>query len=492
VATLPMSGRGDGGRITWAEMSAADAATVNGTRSSGTALRGWLLAGSVYFLAVFHRSSLGVAGLLAERRFGIDAGQLSVFVLLQIGVYAAMQVPTGILVDRYGPRRLLVIAGALMGVAQVGFAIAPSYPAALLARAALGAGDAMTFISVLRYAARHFSPRRYPVVVTLTGTLGIIGNVLATLPLALLLNGLGWTRSYLLAGCLSLVGAVLLLVLLGDDTARPARIRGRTQLQRGIANVGGRLRDAWSLPGTRLGFWVHFACMSAATSLSVLWGHPYLVDGVGLSDTAASAVLLVGVAACGICGPLIGLAIGHRPAWRVPLALCTCTVSIVGWTLVITAFGNTPPSAVACSVFVLSMAGSPVSMIAFAVTRDYNRPHTIGTASGAVNVGGFLATVAVCLLFGWTLNLMGGSSPHALRIAMLVAVAVQAFGTLRVAMWYRRTRAEVRARQTAGDTVPVRVERRRWWDLPDLPTAAPEARVADARQAETISQTVAG
>jgi MFS family permease len=280
-------------------MAAVDAANPRTTIDSGAAVRGWLLAGSVYFLAVFHRSSLGVAGLLAERRFGINAGQLSVFVLLQIGVYAAMQVPTGVLVDRYGPRRLLLAAGALMGIAQVGFALAPSYSAALLARAALGAGDAMTFISVLRYAARHFSPRRYPVIVALTGTLGIVGNVLATLPLALLLGGLGWTGSYLLAGCLSLVGAVLLFALLADDTGRPAPIRSRAHLQRGVLAVGSRLRGAWSLPGTRLGFWVHFACMSAATSLAVLWGHPYLVDGVGLSDTAASSVLLVGVATCG-------------------------------------------------------------------------------------------------------------------------------------------------------------------------------------------------
>ena len=57
---------------------------------------------------------------------------------------------------------------------------------------------------------------------------------------------------------------------------------------------------------------------------------------------------------------------------------------------------------------------------------------------------------------------------------MIVMVAVQAYGAFRAAAWYRRTRALARARQAAGVAVPVRVERRRWWDLPDLPTAAPE------------------
>ena len=97
---------------------AASAATVPpapdgtraGARTSRTAVSGWLLAVSVYLLAVLHRSSLGVAGLLAEHRFGISPAQLSVFIFLQLGVYAAMQVPTGVLVDRYGPRRLLITA----------------------------------------------------------------------------------------------------------------------------------------------------------------------------------------------------------------------------------------------------------------------------------------------------------------------------------------------------------------------------------------------
>ena len=105
------------------------------------------------------------------------------FVLLQIGVYAAMQIPTGVLVDRYGPRRLLVAAAALMALGQLLFALAPSFALALLARALLGCGDAMTFVSVLRYAAPRFSARRYPVLVALTGTVGTAGNVLATLPL---------------------------------------------------------------------------------------------------------------------------------------------------------------------------------------------------------------------------------------------------------------------------------------------------------------------
>ena len=92
--------------------------------SRAVAMRRWALAASIYLLAVFHRTSLGVAGLQASSRFHIGPSELSVFVLLQLGVYAGMQIPTGILVDRFGPRRLLITASLVMGGAQLLFAVA--------------------------------------------------------------------------------------------------------------------------------------------------------------------------------------------------------------------------------------------------------------------------------------------------------------------------------------------------------------------------------
>ena len=68
----------------------------------------WLAAVAVYILAVFHRTSLSVAGLAAVDRFGISAAELATFTMVQLLVYAGMQIPVGVLLDRYGSRRLLL------------------------------------------------------------------------------------------------------------------------------------------------------------------------------------------------------------------------------------------------------------------------------------------------------------------------------------------------------------------------------------------------
>jgi MFS family permease/F0F1-type ATP synthase assembly protein I len=420
------------------------------------------VAAAVYLFAVLQRTSLGVAGLLAERRFHITPAQLSVFVFVQLGVYAGMQIPTGILVDRYGPRRLLVAASTIMGTAQLLFALVPSYPVALAARALLGCGDALTFVSVLRFVATHFSPRRYPLLVALTATVGTLGNVAATLPLAVWLRSQGWAIPFGTVAVLSLVMAVAALALIPDNTPPRARITSVRKLRAGASGAGKRVGSTWSLPGTRLGFWVHFACMSSATAYGVLWGGAYLVKGAGFSSTGAGAVLMTGVLTAAMASVTFGAVIARRPALRVPVGLVVCMITIAGWLGAIFGFGDTPPRGYIAVLFVVMMLGGPASMAAFAVARDFNGERMVGTASGVVNVGGFLATIVVASGIGWVLDAMGSTDPHTLRWAALVGVGVQAFGTVRAAVWMRRVRGLVLAAQARGEWIPARIVRHRW------------------------------
>lgn len=79
----------------------------------------WVAAMAVYLVAITGRTSFGVAGLDAIERFDVDAGRIAVFTSVQLGVYALAQIPTGILIDKFGPRLLLVVGAVIMGIGQV-------------------------------------------------------------------------------------------------------------------------------------------------------------------------------------------------------------------------------------------------------------------------------------------------------------------------------------------------------------------------------------
>lgn len=156
----------------------------------------WSIGVSVYFVAVIFRTSLGVAGLDAADRFHVNASALSTFSILQLLVYAGMQIPVGLMVDRLGTKKVLTIGVVLFTLGQLGFAFSPSYAMALASRALLGCGDALTFISVLRLGTRWFPARRGPLVAQLAGLVGMAGNLVSTLVLARLLHSVGWTAAF--------------------------------------------------------------------------------------------------------------------------------------------------------------------------------------------------------------------------------------------------------------------------------------------------------
>lgn len=414
----------------------------------------WFTGAVVYLLAVFHRASFGVAGLYAVDRFEVGAAALSTFTVLQVAVYAVMQIPTGMLVDRFGPRRVLTVALLFLGLGQVLLAVATSYPVGLLARGVLGFGDALTFVSVLRLTAAHFSGRWYPLVASLTTAMGYVGNLIATVPLSMMLASQGWMPTYLVVGLATVVFAVVTVFVIRDTP------RGDEFASGGESEAGGvtaQVREAWRVPATRLGFWVHFTTMFAPNVLTLLWGVPFLVKQEGFSQTAASSLLMVFVFGAMFGGPLVGALVGRRPSLRMPFVGSYIAAAVVVWAVLLSWSGSIPLAVLVLGFAVLSFGG-PVSTIGFLLTRDYNPLQRVGTATGVVNVGGFVATTVTALLVGVLVQMTGGEY----RIALLAVVAALVFGGVRLLTWWRRTRAAIFAAQERGDEVPVCINRRRW------------------------------
>ncbi len=435
---------------------------MHDTRQTRRALLIWATAVLVYLAAVFHRTSLGVASIEASARFGLGPAALGTFTVLQIGVYALMQIPTGLLVDRYGPRRVLTVAAVLLGLGQVVFAFATAYPLGLLARAVLGVGDAMTFVSVLRLVAAHFPARRYAALASLTAALGALGNLISTLPLAVLLGGAGWTATFAVTGAATALYAVVLALRIRDTPAGVPEVRREPASPRVVL---GQVRQAWRTPGTRLGFWVHFSTMFAPAMLGLLWGFPYLVRAQGLTEPAAGLLLGVLVVGAIVGGPAVGTTISRRPAWRTPMVVGYLVAALGVWTVLLGWPGGRVPAAVLPAGFAVLSLGGPASTIAFALARDYNPLHRVGTATGVVNVGGFVAITVCALAVGVLLSAFDPLGPRtAFRLALLAAVAVLLLGLWRTSVWWRRARAAVFDAAARGEEVPVRI-RRRAWDL---------------------------
>lgn len=411
----------------------------------------WSIGVAVYFVAVIFRTSLGVAGLDAVERFHINASALSTFSILQLLVYAGMQIPVGLMVDRLGTKKVLTFGVLLFTVGQLGFAFSSSYGMALVSRGLLGCGDAMTFISVLRLGTRWFPARRGPMVAQLAGLVGMAGNLISTLVIARLLHGVGWEAAFAGSAAMGVVVLVLMLLFLKDhpEGFEPAPMPAT---HKGAAYVRAQIAASWREPGTRLGLWVHFTTQFPAMVFLLLWGLPFLVEAQGLSRGTAGELLTLGVLSNMVIGLVYGQIVARHHTARLPLALGTVGLTAAMWALPIAWPGQAPMWLLVLMCVVLGACG-PASMIGFDFARPANPPERQGTGSGITNMGGFIASMTTLFAVGVLLDATGDNY----RVAFSVVFVLQALGVSQILRLRKRAARAERERLVASRVTSVHV-----------------------------------
>ncbi|MEO0024584.1 MAG: hypothetical protein RL196_1025 [Actinomycetota bacterium] len=384
-----------------------------------------------YFVAVTQRSTMGSASLAATERFHTNAEQLASLAVLQIFVYAAMQIPIGYLLDRFGARVLLIIGALTMGGGQIAVAFSDTLSQAILGRMLVGLGDAFTFISMIRVINGWYSGRRASQLQQWLSNIGQLGQVASAVPFAALLGFAGWQTAFLSIASASILVALLVFVAVQNSRVAPEA----TPQALSLANMRWQFLENMRNPGTRFAFWVHFTTQSAATVFVLLWGFPFLERAEGiekpLASTLISSMVFVGI----VFGVFYGWLCGSHPRLRYRLVMSVAFAIVASWVLVLLWPGIAPLWLLATLVAVLGGAG-PASMIAFDYSREYTPIQRLGSANGIVNIGGFLATLVTMLLIGVTLDAV-----HSFRLANgLLATGGEPIGLydldgFRVAMW---------------------------------------------------------
>ena len=353
-----------------------------------------------YLAAVTQRSTMGAVSIEATHRFSTTAEQLASLAVWQIAVYAAMQIPVGILLDRYGAKKLLVLGAVVMATGQVFVAISTSLGVAVFGRILVGLGDAFTFISLIRLINGWYTGKKASLLQQWLGNAGQLGQVVSAIPFAALAGTSGWTAAFLTFASASGAVAVLAVFFIQDDRDPTQHHYSKRTIREGFIQV----RQSMKRPAVRLAFWTHFSTQSVGTVFVLLWGLPFLVSGQGVDKGIAhvmlSSFVFIGIAA----GLFYGWVCSARPDLRTPVVITMATAVCLAWFTVILAPGPAPPWLLWLLIGTMAVAG-PASMIAFDYSREHVAKGELGTANGFVNIGGFLATFIMMFMIGILLDL---------------------------------------------------------------------------------------
>ncbi|QGU07878.1 putative sulfoacetate transporter SauU [Corynebacterium occultum] len=427
-------------------MSSPDPRTVLTRR----AITVWVAAVAVYVVAITGRTSFGVAGVEAIERFGIDASRIAVFTAVQIGVYAFAQIPMGMLIDRFGPRKMLVAGAVVMGAGQILLGLTGNYWVAILARVLIGAGDASAFLSVMRILPYWFPLKKTPLFTQLTASLGQLGQFISAVPFMALLHLSGWTVAFVSLGAVGVLIAMAAGVAVADspdtdDAAKQARAEKKARrageepplddavvTPREPAQVWELLKMVLRSPVCWLGFFIHYSCMLPQIVFTLLWGVPMMILGMGLSSAQAALVLTLNTVATVSIGPLLGL-ISSRLGQRRELGALAFTL-IIGATWIIFFMSETPRGLMAIIIVNIIVAMcTPAANFGFDHVRERLDRKFVATGTGLSNMGGFLSGMLAAQLVGVLLDWSAQGKTYAwadFRIAWIAVIVVWALGVI--------------------------------------------------------------
>jgi len=363
----------------------------------------WGLGALFYLMGFFQRVAPAVMTAELMRDFGIGAAALGNLSALYFYTYVAMQVPTGILADRWGPRRLLSLGALVAGVGTALFALAPGITAAGAGRLLIGGSVAVAYVGVLKLSNNWFPPRWFATASGMALFCGIIGAVSAGTPLRLLVDRFGW-RSVLMLSALvtfAIAGAIWVLVRdyphqKGYRDPSPARTAAADDpgIAAGIAHVF-RYTNTWLL------FLIPGGIVGCVLTFSGLWGIPYLTTHYGLSPARAAALTSGLLVAWAGAGPLFGW-LSDRMGRRKPLYIAGCGVSLAGWA--VTLFCTHLPIPALTAVLLVTGFASGCMILSFAFAKESVPAHLAGTVSGVINMGVMAGPMLLQPLVGWILD----------------------------------------------------------------------------------------
>ena len=356
-----------------------------------------------YLLIVSQRTAPGLISDQLMKDFNITASTIGLLASIQFFAYAGLQIPVGILSDRFGPNYFLVSGAILTGLGTLTYSLATNEVVFLFARLLVGMGDAAIWVNLVLILSQWFKVREFVGLLGVAGMTGSLGFLLATVPFSAWITRSGWRPPFFITGILLVLCGVLLYFVLVKKPksmswyrsvpkkAKKPREKTLILLRRIFST-----RQAWAT------FFCHFGTVGTYVGFIGSWAVPYGMHVYELSRSDASQLIMIGLFGAIIGAPLSSWVSSRLDSIKVPYVVVHCIV-VLCWASFLL-FDGKPPFFILLIIFFLIGFGNGASALTFAIVRKFFDIKEVGVVSGFANMGGFLSAVLLPIIFGKVLD----------------------------------------------------------------------------------------
>ncbi|MEH7336354.1 MFS transporter [Neobacillus drentensis] len=383
-----------------------------------------------YFLIVSQRTAPGLISDQLMKDFNITAATIGLLTSVQFLAYAGLQVPIGILSDRFGPNVFLIVGAILNGLGTVLYSLATNEYMLLIARLMAGMGDATIWVNLVLIMSQWFKVREFVGLLGVAGMSGSLGFLMATVPFSAWITLSGWRTPFFITGILlCLCGLLLYIVLVNKPKKIFTNEALKVKKEKKRENTLVLLRRMFSERQAWATFLCHFGLVGTYVGFIGSWAVPYGMHVYGMSRSDASQLIMYGLVGALIGAPLTGWISGRLDSIKRPYIIVHIIVFICWIAFLI--FNGKPSFSMLVVLFFIIGYGNGASSLTFAVVRKSFPMKEVGVVSGFANTGGFLSAVLLPIIFGKVLDhFHAASSSVGYHYGFIIPVLFSMFGLI--------------------------------------------------------------
>ncbi|HWL22493.1 MAG TPA: MFS transporter [Ureibacillus sp.] len=374
----------------------------------------WVVYGTAlfaYFLIVTLRTAPGLITDQLMKDFQVTAAVIGIISSISFVAYASLQIPSGLLSDRFGPNRFLILGTLLTGIGSILYSTASNEYLLMISRLLVGTGDAAIFINLVLIMTQWFMGKEFVKLLGLLSLVSSLASLTATVPFTIWISYAGWRVPFFSIGMILVVlTGVLYFVLVKkpktlfpqeDFEEQKNKVQNRESVWKVLRRLIGK-RQAWAT------FLCHFGLVGGYIGFIGSWGVPYGIQVFDMTRPQASQLLMFGLFGAMVGGVFISW-ISSRMKSIKKLFTVVHLMVVISWSGLFFS-GINPSYWLVLFLFIAIGFGNGASSLTFAIVRESFSVKEVGVVTGFANMGGFTSAVLLPIIFGSVLDLFPQSS----------------------------------------------------------------------------------